>query len=489
MRSEAGRAVRRALKANGVTRRRVLAGAATLPLVACAQALNVDRPVAVIGGGLAGLVAALTLADAGFPAQVYEASERLGGRVKTSVIGDSLLVEEGAEFIDADHIEMLALCRRFNLALFNRAEAPLPAGVPRTAYWMQGRRQDPVELERLLAPLARRIDRDLALLDEDEGTHAPRIDALSAKAYLDAVPLDPRARWMAETTIRSEYGVEPEDSSALQLVYSLPGVDNGGDEPNEAFTIANGNQRLAQAIAAALPLAPLLDHSARSIRATAAGFLVEGTRAPRLRRPPAAAEADWRMDHASAVIVALPPLPASFLTITGATPPSPPPLGSNEKAIAAFADRPWLSGAFSAEAMIEGPFTTLWDATLRQQSAGGAVTGFIGGRRAEPPQWEADLRAPLLAALREAGGRDPGAPVALLQTNWSDGLSGGAYASFRPGEMTNPNRRFWGQGQTAIDGRVAFAGEHLSESHYGFMEGAVQTGRMAAEAIIATLQG
>src|SRR5438132_2161746 len=39
-----------------------------------------DRPIHVVGGGIAGLVAAITAAEAGAPVVVHEASDRLGGR-------------------------------------------------------------------------------------------------------------------------------------------------------------------------------------------------------------------------------------------------------------------------------------------------------------------------------------------------------------------------------------------------------------------------
>ena len=45
-----------------------------------------DKPVIVIGGGLAGLSAALTLQEAGRDVEVFEGSDRVGGRVATDYI-------------------------------------------------------------------------------------------------------------------------------------------------------------------------------------------------------------------------------------------------------------------------------------------------------------------------------------------------------------------------------------------------------------------
>ena len=52
-----------------------------------------DKEVTVIGAGLAGLSAALTLQDAGCPVRVIEASDRVGGRVAPMSSMASLSIE------------------------------------------------------------------------------------------------------------------------------------------------------------------------------------------------------------------------------------------------------------------------------------------------------------------------------------------------------------------------------------------------------------
>jgi monoamine oxidase len=79
--------------------------------------------VAVIGGGVAGLVAARELALGGVGVVVLEATERLGGRVRT----DDHAVELGAEFVhggqdlealfEAAHIDLVPVADRHHLAL------------------------------------------------------------------------------------------------------------------------------------------------------------------------------------------------------------------------------------------------------------------------------------------------------------------------------------------------------------------------------------
>ena len=52
--------------------------------------------VVVAGGGITGLAAAWELARAGIPVDLYEASDRLGGKIRTEWI-DGFLVEDGPD--------------------------------------------------------------------------------------------------------------------------------------------------------------------------------------------------------------------------------------------------------------------------------------------------------------------------------------------------------------------------------------------------------
>src|SRR5690349_8585943 len=68
------------------SRREFLSGGAMMGAVAAvsapARALAAAPPrIVVVGAGIAGLNAALTLQDAGYPSTIYEASGKLGGRM------------------------------------------------------------------------------------------------------------------------------------------------------------------------------------------------------------------------------------------------------------------------------------------------------------------------------------------------------------------------------------------------------------------------
>jgi monoamine oxidase len=140
-------------------------------------------------------------------------------------------------------------------------------------------------------------------------------------------------------------------------------------------------------------------------------------------------------------------------------------------------------------------FAAAWDAASLAPpgTAGpGALTYFLGGLQVEAAR-ASSARALAEQFTKAAQTAIPGLPAAngtLRRTRWCDDpLTRGSYASFRPGQLT----RFGGlltveeAGTTRPSraGPLLFAGEWLSDAWPGYMNGAVQTGRIAADAILA----
>jgi monoamine oxidase len=79
--------------------------------------LPTGMSVAVIGGGFAGMAAAWYLNECGVDTTVYEAADRLGGRVRTDSIGSGKIAEAGAELIGENHPLWWELASRLGLTL------------------------------------------------------------------------------------------------------------------------------------------------------------------------------------------------------------------------------------------------------------------------------------------------------------------------------------------------------------------------------------
>ena len=79
----------------------------------------------------------------------------------------------------------------------------------------------------------------------------------------------------------------------------------------------------------------------------------------------------------------------------------------------------------------------------------------------------------------------------MRRTAWGqDPYARGAYSTFKPGQLTRFAPHFWLEEegavtQQAVAGPIVFAGEHLSDAFPGYMNGAVQTGRIAAQSVLA----
>ena len=121
----------------GLTRRRLLAGgaalaaAAALSRVPSARAAGNPR-IAIIGAGLAGLSCAYDLKRAGYTAQVYEGSDRVGGRCWSyhGAFADGQVAEHGGELIDQNHTQIRQLAQRLGLSLDNLLAAEVNGTEP-----------------------------------------------------------------------------------------------------------------------------------------------------------------------------------------------------------------------------------------------------------------------------------------------------------------------------------------------------------------------
>ncbi len=512
----AGLAPPRIVASSNWTRRRFLAtAAAAAPAVILGGGIFGDArgdtarnpgkniSVAVIGGGIAGLNAALHLKKADVKVSVFEASRRLGGRImsQTGAVGEGLITELGAEFINTDHEDMLNLIDEFGLPLFNRLESGTDANAPTSGFYFEGKVRREAEIAAHLRPLAQQIAADAALLDEDYEKHLAKFDLLSVAGYLDQhaklIP-EPYIRKLVENAIRTEYGVEPAQSTAMQLLFNLPTVDGESVEmlghSDEALTVQGGNSRIIDGLAAALGDRIHLRKTLKTLQSKGpGGFRLEFE--------------DGHTEIADYVVVAIPfhalrkvqldvELPEDVRQFINELE-----LGSNEKLIAGFSRKIWRKPqGFAGEAWTDLGFSEIWDATQRQdQRKDGALTFYFGGSEvAAADQTASDLQTSGHRHVTQLDRYIPGAKDAatgkFLRTSWTKNASThGAYSSFKPGQLSRFGSFMWvdaedpAEMQQARVGNLLFAGEHLSDAYYGFMNGAAETGRLAAQSIVASL--
>lgn len=476
----------------GQSRRALLKGLGALTAAAAlpiphAIAAPPRRRVAIIGGGIAGLTALHHLVSAGIDARVYEARSRIGGRMHTVTHAAGTRFERGAQLVNTDHDDIRGLAKLLDVGLIDRKVAPHRAEIV-----ADGRLIGKAELAEGLRAIARQIDADARLVATDFARHAPAIDRLSMRAYLDrhaALIPQPWVRALLEQTSRTEYGVEPTRSSAIELLFNLPVVDGervevlGGSD--ERFVIDGGSSRLAEALADRYRDRIELKRRTQRIAGTPRG----GVRINFL---------DGTSVEADRVIVAVPapltdgidfavPLPRlwrDFIAVMET--------GRNEKAQWAMRAAPWRAGLgeggefWSADA--GSPVALGWEGTVRGGAEVPTWTWFFGGDQANDVSPDALAAAsaaslPGIAAARAAG-------LAMDRTAWHrDPLSLGAYSNYPPGQLTRFASLLWVEPEgraraPSTSGHVLFAGEHLSDAYPGYMNGAAQTGRLAAETLL-----
>jgi monoamine oxidase len=468
----------------------IAASGAAAALPRTAQARAPDR-VAIVGGGIAGLSALHHLREAGVEAQLYEGRNRTGGRMFTHKSGDWTF-EVGGQLVNTDHLDMQGLAKRFGVALVDRKADP-----HNTLTLAGGRLLSEAELADGLRAIAGQIGKDADMLDKHPGRISRQLDAISIHDYLERhaqLIRDPWARQLLEATSRTEYGVEPARASAIGLIFNLPTVNGervevlGGSD--ERYVIQGGSSALIEAMSA---------HYAERIET--------GKRLTRVERHGSGLRLsflDGTSAEADTVIVAVPapltrqidfriPLPAMWRSFIAEME-----LGVNEKVQSGTNGTPWKGpmgvGGELWQTKTEDGWALGWDGSVhRKQGVSPVWTWFLGGDEVK----DAEALAPSALAARFAASAAPAIPGLIeaatgpfARTNWhAQALTLGAYVNYAPGQLTrfahllyidsdDPSER-----QAVGAGRVWFAGEHLSDAFPGYMNGAAETGRMAAEAI------
>jgi len=493
MNLEARGAPRAEAGAGDVSRRRVLAaiaggvGLAALPRwPAYAQT---RRDIIIVGGGLAGLSALDHLRNRNVEATLYEARGAVGGRTRSvrGVFADDFAFDEGAQLVNTDHADLLGMISRYRIRMVDRQGF---GAAHEVQIGGNGAVVPEARLATQLRGIAARITVDSDRMDADPNV-AREIDQLSVTAYLDRHGLARGdARDSLEAAIRTEYGIEPEQASALELLFNLPTVDGRRVSrislSDERYLIAGGTDQVAKALG---------NEHARDIRLNKRLAALDiRDNSVRLTF------ADGDTETAGRVVLALPVSMLKELRISGDLPSlwramiDEVKMGRNEKLIVGYDNPAWRRTlGFGGALWARHGFSAAWDAVSLAPAPGpGALCYFLGGGEvgAAAPVETAELARRFHAVARRALPGLPAPNGRVRRTRWADDpLTKGSYVSFAPGQLTRFASLFAveeeGRVQVPQAGPLLFAGEWVSDAFPGYMTGALQTGRIAAQAIIA----
>lgn len=210
---------------------------------------NIAESVAVVGGGITGLMMAKNLADSGKQVTVFEEANRFGGKIQTGAL-DGKAINLGAEFVDKDNKRLIAVCEELGVKL-------IPATDQKTEQFHtpDGKLLSGEAFHALYKPLAEQIiaDKHNLIVDGKYTARAIELNNMSLPQYLEQlaanVPnLDPKIVETAIGVCRAELGRNPEEITAAQFVNESSG--ELGSFLNSAcdFRVEGGTHRIIDAL-------------------------------------------------------------------------------------------------------------------------------------------------------------------------------------------------------------------------------------------------
>ncbi|MBK7690566.1 MAG: FAD-dependent oxidoreductase [Bacteroidetes bacterium] len=198
------------------------AGAA---LVGCTwlESFAVSNPrIAILGAGVAGLHSALLLKDKGIDFSIYEASKRAGGRMysQKDLMGEGIVTELGAEFIDSTHADLLQLAKRFQLPLLD-TEQDIP--LEKYIFYFEGKKFSCKDLIEALSPFATSIQNDIDSLPEliryNDYGNAKQWDQMSIMDYCKSKGMQGWLLALIDVAFTTEYGLDASEQSSINMLF------------------------------------------------------------------------------------------------------------------------------------------------------------------------------------------------------------------------------------------------------------------------------
>lgn len=406
--------------------------------------------VVVVGAGLAGLRCAVDLAASGADVVVLEARDRVGGRVYSHRFEDGQWCERGAEFVDANHAQVLALAAELGLDLTERDGELAPS----TALVDAAGRAVPMHLHASLGDDLLRWEHALEGLRDDDEFEDRTLDELMRSLGLSAM-----SRLVIGRDIRTEYMLPP-DSVSQRYAAHLVSVQRPG--LRERHRVVGGLDQLATGLAGRLGNRVRLGTEVVRIDERAgAVFTADGT------------------FEADAVVAAVPlpvlsrlwPLMPSALGAIG--------YGIGGKISIRFARRIWRDYGRDGTVLSDRTWGHLWETTDDQSGDAGVLTNLLSSHDGAAFVALPEAADRVVAEIERIFPGAKGLAGERVHTDWTnDRFSLGCYTCFGPGQWAGSREAL-----AAVHGRLHLAGEHTDEFS-GFMEGALRSGAGVAARLL-----
>jgi monoamine oxidase len=463
---------------------------------------NTMSQIAIVGAGIAGLNAALTLQDSGLTCHIYEASKHIGGRMHSDATtwGEGMVSELCGEFIDSDNDTLHSLIERFGLKIVNvnREQGERQNNTYLANHYRSV--EEMAEAFELVSPIIEQqaTDTGFPTTYTSYTQTGYELDHMSVYEWIERyVPNGHQslAGRLLETGCTGFYGLPTKEQSALNLVYmfasrSTQNTPTPARPLQGAVKIAGGNQRLPLMIADSLPQEKIhLQHQLVAMRRNADETIT-------LSFTTQQGPVDVICDHA---ILSLPfstlrhvdysqagfdALKQTAITQLG--------YGTISKLFLLFDTHYWHNNFLVTDLDIQ----TIWDGTEGETGTKGMLVDYMGGsfgaaytsstpyittRDSEQVQRYAHH------CLKQLEQIFPGisphySEVAALSSPTSDPYLRGSYSCWGVGQYT----LFAGY-ERLRQGNIHFAGEHCSLEKQGYMEGAAREGTRAAREVLEDL--
>jgi monoamine oxidase len=496
------------LKVSGAT-----VGAAALTGALGALAAQTPR-IAIVGGGIGGLNAALTLQDAGYASTVYEASGRVGGRMHSDTTSwlNGQTSEHCGELIDSGHKTILGLAQRFNIPTVDLLGAQ-PNHSTDTDYFF-GKYYTAAQAQADFNPVWNNVKKDtnaasyptLYNLYTDAGKV---LDHMSIHDWIESrVPGGHTSSMgqLLDVAYNIEYGAVTTQQSSLNLLYllgfsSIPGNFSVFGKSDERYHLVGGNERLPRAVAAALPAGSIQLNTALK------GFVrnSDGTFTLTLKNP-----IKTFTSVVDRVVMAIPfSILRNILNSKAAyraagfdslkqTAISQLGYGQNAKLQLQFNRRLWNQsgpwGIGNGNSYADTGYQNTWDVTRAQDGATGILVDYTGGG-VPLASFGGDPADPNVVAgfaktfLSQIEPLFPGLTAqwngrATLDVPLSNPFLLGSYSYWKVGQYTLFSGYEKARQPDPVTGKCHFAGEHCSQDFQGYMEGGASEGYRAATEIL-----